>query len=265
MKISLITATWNAEKSLPLMVQSLAEQRIDRSQLEWIVLDGGSSDDTLGVIERSGFKPDCLISEPDEGLYDALNKGVRLATGDVVGFLHADDFLSDSSTLLKVLEAFEMYDVDGVYGDLQYVKKEQDRFATVRHWASGYFDRSQLKWGWMPPHPSLYLKRGVYQAAALDNGDYFDTSYSCSADYDFMMRILKRFAVELCYVPDVLIKMQLGGMSNRSLKHILVKSKEDWRAIRHNRIGHVYTLLGKNLGKVGQLKLFRRLLPNIDN
>ncbi len=98
MKISLITATWNAEESLPLMVQSLAEQRIDRSQLEWIVLDGGSSDDTLGVIERSGFKPDCLISESDEGLYDALNKGVRLATGDVVGFLHADDFLSDSST-----------------------------------------------------------------------------------------------------------------------------------------------------------------------
>ena len=252
MKISLITATWNSAESLPHTIQSIAEQSLDRAQLEWIVVDGGSSDNTLGVIGDSELKPDRLISESDQGIYDALNKGVRLASGDVIGFLHADDFLAGPEVLQQVADAFENNGVDALYGDLQYVRKNDDSFSTVRHWSSGDFNRKKLTWGWMPPHPSLYLRKAIYDQAVMPNGEFFDTSFSCAADYDFMMRILSELSVEPLYIPEVFVKMQVGGVSNRSLKHIARKSQEDWQVIRRNHIGHIHTLVWKNIGKLGQ-------------
>jgi len=256
MKISIITATWNSEASIADTQRSLAEQDYPRDQIEWIVVDGASTDHTLERIKAGDFQPDKLISEPDAGIYDALNKGVAMATGDVIGFLHADDFLASSGVLNRIACAFHNSGAEALYGDLQYVRLlEEGGFNVVRHWDSGVYYPRKLRWGWMPPHPTLYLKREIYERAKLENGEYFDTSYSCAADYDFMMRILLKHEIEPAYLRMVLVKMRVGGVSNRSLKHIIRKSREDWQVIRRNRIGGIHTLAGKNFGKIGQFFL----------
>ena len=256
MKISIITATWNSEASIADTQRSLAEQEFPREQIEWIVVDGASTDRTLERIKAGAFQPDKLISEPDNGIYDALNKGVRMATGDLIGFLHADDFLASPIAINRISCALENSGAEALYGDLQYVRpQEGGGFGVVRHWDSGVYYRRKLKWGWMPPHPTLYLKREVYERAKLENGDYFDTAYCCAADYDFMMRMLLKHEVEPAYLRMVLVKMRAGGVSNRSLKHIIQKSREDWQVIRRNHIGGIHTLIGKNLGKLGQFFL----------
>ncbi|WP_372846865.1 glycosyltransferase family 2 protein [Pontiella sp.] len=253
MKISIITATWNSEAGIADAQRSLAEQDFPRDQIEWVVVDGASTDQTVERIRSGAFQPDTLISEPDNGIYDALNKGVRMATGDVVGFLHADDFLAGPGVLSRVSCALENSGAEAVYGDLDYVRERGDgEFTVVRHWKSGIYYRRKLKWGWMPPHPTLYVKRDVYERVQMPNGDYFDTSYTCAADYDFMLRLLSGLDVEPAYLPAVLVKMRIGGISNRSLKHIVQKSREDWAVIRRNHVGHLHTLAWKNLGKLSQ-------------
>lgn len=253
LKISIITATWRSEESVGETASSLAAQDYPRELIEWIVVDGASPDRTIEVIKQSAFAPDKLLSEPDDGIYDALNKGVRLATGDVVAFLHADDFLAAPDALSRVADAFVSSGATAVYGDLEYVRPRVDGgYSVVRHWKSGVYSRGKLGWGWMPPHPALFVKKEIYDRAERAPGEYFDTSLSCAADYDFMVRILSRLNVEPAYLKMVLVKMRVGGVSNRSLKHIIQKSREDWRVIRSNRIGHVHTLIWKNLSKVGQ-------------
>ena len=253
MKISLITVTYNSEASILDTLRSIAVQDYPRDQIEWIVVDGASTDHTLERIKSGEFQPDKLISESDNGIYDALNKGVNMATGDVVGFLHADDFLASSSVLYRISCTLGNSGAEALYGDLQYVRPLGDGgFDVVRHWDSGVYYPRKLQWGWMPPHPTLYLKRNVYDRVKLGNGEYFDTSYTCAADYDFMMRILSKYEVEPTYLRMVLVKMRVGGVSNRSLKHIVTKSREDWRVIRDNRVGHIHTLAWKNFGKLGQ-------------
>ncbi|MCF7816554.1 MAG: glycosyltransferase [Kiritimatiellales bacterium] len=253
MKISIITATYNSEASILCTLRSIAEQEYPRELIEWIVVDGASTDRTLELVKAADFQPDRLVSEPDKGLYDALNKGVRLATGDLVGFLHADDFFASPGVLNRIACALRNSGAEAVYGDLQYVQDLADGgFGVVRDWKSGIYYRRNLKWGWMPPHPTLYLKREIYERAKLENGEYFDTSFTCAADYDFMLRIFARHEVEPAYLKMVFVKMRLGGISNRSLKHIVQKSREDWRAIRRNHIGHLHTLVWKNVGKLGQ-------------
>ena len=253
MKLSIITATYNSEASIVDTVRSLQQQDFPRDDIEWILVDGASTDDTLKLIQAESFHPDLWVSEPDNGIYDALNKGVKMATGDFVGFLHADDVLASRGILYQIACALNNSGADAVYGDLQYVRPlGNGEFDVVRHWISGIYYRWKLRWGWMPPHPTFYLKREIYEQTKLENGDYFDTTYSCSADYDFMMRILGRYKIEPAYLRMVLVKMRVGGISNRSLKHIFTKSKEDWHAIRRNQVGHIYTLVWKNVRKLGQ-------------
>lgn len=259
MKFSIITATYNSASSIAETQRSLAEQYFPRDQLEWILVDGGSTDGTLERIAEHSFHPDQWVSEPDKGLYDALNKGVRMATGDFVGFLHADDFLAAPGVLHRISCALENSGAEAVYGDLDYVRElDGVEFGVVRHWDSGIYYRRKLQWGWMPPHPTLYLKREIYERTKLPNGDYFDTSFTCAADYDFMMRIFGQYGIEPAYLRTVLVKMRLGGISNRSLKHILAKSREDWYAIRRNHVGHIHTLLWKNIGKLDQFFVKRK-------
>ncbi|MDB4408947.1 glycosyltransferase [Akkermansiaceae bacterium] len=276
MKISIITICFNPGPVVRSAVESVLSQSHDK--VEYIIVDGGSSDGTVEWLEtvKQQSPQIKVVSEPDQGLYDALNKGVRLATGDVTGFVHADDFLAHPDVLKRVAEKFENSGVEAVYGDLQYVAEKSGSLeveksgslkdgngshspsaisypsSVIRHWRSGEYDRKKLKWGWMPPHPTLYLKRDVYERAILDNGEYFDTSFTCAADYDFMMRVLSTLNVKPVYLPEVMVKMRVGGVSNRSLKHILRKSTEDWQAIRRNKIGHIHTLVWKNLSKLGQ-------------
>lgn len=253
MKISIITAAWNSEDSILGTLRSIQEQDYPRDQIEWIVIDGASTDRTIELIKSADFQPDKLMSEPDGGIYDALNKGVQWASGDIVAFLHADDFLASPGVLSRVACAFENSGAEAVYGDLEYVRPRSDGgVAIVRYWQSGIYDRRKLKWGWMAPHPALYLKKEVYDRVLAADGKIFDTTLACAADYDFMLRIFTKHLVEPAYLKMLLVKMHVGGTSNRSLKHIIQKSSEDWQVIRRNRIGHLHTLAWKNLSKLGQ-------------
>ena len=244
MKISVVTAVYNAKNTIVDAIESVLNQSC--SGVETIIIDGGSTDGTKEILEQYRDRLSLFISEPDKGIYDALNKGIKYATGDVVGFLHADDLFEDTSVLSKVAEAFSDPSIDAVYGDLVYVNKaESDR--VIRYWKSGEFSRDKLKHGWMPPHPTFYVRRSVYE---MMGG--FDTSFHIAADYDCMLRFLGRAGVKCAYIPEVMVKMRLGGASNRSLGNIIRKSREDYRALHNNSVGGLWTLLWKNLSKLPQ-------------
>ena len=187
-----------------------------------------------------------LISERDQGIYDALNKGIKHATGDVVGFLHADDVFENSEVLSKVAVAFEDPAIDAVYGDLVYVRHD-DIGQVIRYWRSGLYDDAALSRGWMPPHPTFYVRRSVYERLGG-----FDTRYRIAADYDTVLRFLAIGKIRAAYIPEVLVRMRAGGISNRSLKTIVRKSLEDMDVLRRNKVGGFRTLAWKNLSKLGQ-------------
>jgi glycosyltransferase len=229
MKISVITAVYNREETILSACEAMAAQ--DYVDIEWVVVDGASSDKTLEVLKAAKRQPDVFISEPDKGIYDALNKGLKLATGEVIGLLHSDDFYPDTDVLTAVVKEFENANVDAVYGDLEYVKEEQAD-VVVRHWSSGEYNRDNFKKGWMPPHPSFYMRRKFYEELGG-----FDLQYKIAADYDSMVRYLWKGKLRAVYLPKVLMMMRTGGASNRSLKNIIQKSKEDWRVMQLNGLG----------------------------
>jgi glycosyltransferase len=187
-----------------------------------------------------------LISEPDDGIYAALNKGIRHASGDVIGFLHADDLFEDAGVLARIAAAFEDPDVDAVYGDLVYVRHD-DVGRVVRYWRAGRYDQAALSRGWMPPHPTFYVRRAVYERLGG-----FDERYRIAADYDCVLRFLAGGNIRVAYIPEVLVRMRVGGISNRSLRTILRKSCEDYRVLRRHGVGGLVTLLRKNAGKLHQ-------------
>lgn len=244
MKISVITAVYNNRDTVAQALESALAQ--DHRDVELIVIDGGSTDGTLQVLQRYADRLAKLVSEPDRGIYDALNKGIAQASGEIVGFLHSDDLFADSAVLSRIGTAFADPRVDAVYGDLLYVNKDDPR-RVVRTWRSDEFSPRKLARGWMPPHPTFYVRRTVYQKL----GGY-DTSYRIAADYDCVLRLLGRGQVRSVYIPEVLVKMRVGGASNRSLKNILRKSREDYRALRENGVGGLGALAWKNLSKLPQ-------------
>ncbi|WP_072659259.1 glycosyltransferase family 2 protein [Mariprofundus micogutta] len=244
MKISIITATWNCVDTISDCLDSASSQVW--GNCEHLVIDGKSTDGTLDLLEQWRNRLDYIVSEPDSGIYDALNKGVAQATGDVIGFLHADDLYADNEVLTTITKAFEDPSIDAVYGDLVYVSKnEPDK--VVRYWKSGLYSYNKLKHGWMPPHPTFYVRRSVYEQFGS-----FDTSFQIAADYDCMLRFLGQHKVKCAYIPQVLVKMRLGGESNRSLANIIQKSVEDYNALKRNMVGGVGALLWKNLSKLPQ-------------
>lgn len=243
MKISIVTAVWNRACTIGEAIESV--QRQSYGNIEHVIQDGGSTDGTLQVIERLANNRTRLVSQRDSGIYDAINIGISRATGDVIGLMHSDDMFTTDGVLCDVATAFVDRKVDGVYGDLQYISAtDPDR--VIRYWRSGAYDPSKLKRGWMPPHPTLYLRREVFERWGA-----YDTSFRISADYDAMLRWFAN-DIRLAYVPKVLVKMRLGGESNASIGSILRKSREDYRAIRRNRIGGLRTLALKNLRKIEQ-------------
>ena len=244
MKISVITAVYNNESTIEDALISVLSQTHD--DIEYIVIDGKSTDETLNIIKKYEDKIDTLVSESDSGIYDALNKGIKNATGDVVCFLHSDDIYEDAHVLTKVNTLFEKENVDSVYGDLVYVNKENIN-KVVRYWKSGEYSNSKLKNGWMPPHPTFFVKKEVY-----DKHGGFDTSFRIAADYDTVLRFLGVEKISIAYLPEVLIKMRLGGESNKSLANLKKKTLEDIKALRKNNIGGYLTILMKNISKIPQ-------------
>ncbi|MBC6907537.1 glycosyltransferase [Saccharophagus sp. K07] len=244
MKLSIITATWNSSKTVAATMESLARQTFQN--YESIIVDGLSSDDTLDVVRRSGVRIGKIISERDKGIYDALNKGIAAAQGEYVGFLHSDDILASPSSLEKLVDCIDRKKPDAVYADLQYVDKENTN-KVIRYWKSGSYSRSRLKNGWMPPHPTFYMRRNLYSELGG-----FNLNYKISADYDSLMRYLWVNNVRLEYLPEVLIKMRIGGASNRSLSNIIRKSKEDFAVMKEYSMPVFRAILGKNLSKLPQ-------------
>lgn len=209
-------------------------------------MDAGSNDGTISIIEDLADARTILRSGLDQGIYDALNKGKAAATGEVVGVLHSDDCFAAPSVLETVVQAFQDPSVDAVYGDLYYVGRD-DPHRVIRNWRSGEFSPEALRWGWMPPHPALFLRRRVIEQYGL-----YDLSFRIAADYDAILRYFSQPGFRAVYVPEVFVKMRVGGESNRSLERVFVKSREDYRALRKNRVGGISALVAKNLRKVGQ-------------
>lgn len=244
MKISIITAVLNRKGIVGDALNSL--QRQTYGDFEHIIQDGGSTDGTLDELRLCIDERSSLISENDSGIYDAINKGIARATGDVIGLLHSDDIFGSRYVLAKVRQTFVDEEVDGVYGDLEYVSAA-DPSRVIRYWRAGEYDRRKLKRGWMPPHPTLFLRREVFERWGT-----YDVNYRIAADYDAVLRWLWQGRISLAYVPEVLVKMRLGGESNRSLSRILTKSLEDYQALRSNEVGGLGSLALKNISKLGQ-------------
>lgn len=222
-KVSVITATYNDRENLRRIIRQVVSQSYDN--IEYIIVDGGSTDGTLEVIReaKEQFGDRLLwISEPDKGIYDALNKGIRMATGEILGCCF--DEYSGPDVIAKMVDIMEREGTDGVHGDLYYMDGER----IVRRWHQG---RGRIRFGWMPGHPTLYLRKSVYDTFGL-----YKTDYRISADYEFMIRILKDGKVRLSYLPEVLIYMSHGGTSTNSLGAYLAGMKEGHRALRENGV-----------------------------
>ena len=244
MKISVITAVRNRVATVGEALDSVHSQ--SWPDVEHVVIDGVSTDGTLELLETRRSEIAVLVSERDSGIYDALNKGLNLATGDVIGLMHSDDIYADKHVLADIAAAFDDPEIDAVYGDLNYVA-QNDTSRVIRRWRSGEYSRVRLAEGWMPPHPTLYLRRHV-----IEHWGGFDETFRIAADYDVILRYFARGRIRPAYVPRVLVKMRVGGESNRSLGRVMRKSREDYRALRRNDIGGFGTLVRKNLGKIGQ-------------
>jgi glycosyltransferase involved in cell wall biosynthesis len=248
MKISIITVSYNSSDTIQETIESVLSQQ--DCNIEYIVVDGKSKDGTVDIIKKNEPRFNGRmrwISEPDQGIYDALNKGIRLATGDIIGFLHSDDVFASSSVIKTIQETFEKTNADIAYGDLIYLdNKNQGK--VLRYWKSQPFSLSLLFRGWMPAHPTVFMKKEIYEK----QGGY-DVSFSISADYDFMLRVLKDISLHYVYLPQVITKMSMGGVSNRNLSNIIVKSKEDYRALRKNGFSYAWWILAmKNISKLTQ-------------
>lgn len=242
--ISVVTATWNCEETIRDCLESVSLQ--DYKNVEHVVVDGASVDGTLSILRENKGRIGVLISEPDRGIYDALNKGIFRSTGDVVGFLHADDIYSSPDVLTRVANAFSDPAVCAVYGDLLYVRRD-DINQVVRRWVSSPFTLKRLKWGWMPAHPTLYVRREWYSRIGG-----FDPRYRISADYFSILSLFCLPGFKAVYLPKVFVKMRLGGASNKSIRNIIRKTREDWDALRRSGVGGVGALAWKNLSKIGQ-------------
>ena len=243
MKISIITITFNSAKTIQRALESVQSQTY--ADIEHIIVDGASTDGTKELIETYAKKHQNVRwkSEKDSGIYNALNKGIGMATGDVIGFLHSDDVFFSPDSIGQIAAALEREKVDVVYGDLQYCKGPK----VVRRWKSNDFNPCALKYGWMPPHPTVYVRREVYQQV----GEY-DEWFRISADYDMMLRIFTA-GYKTYYIPQVLVCMEVGGASNKNTQARLSKTQEDRVVLKKNQVGAGYlTVACKQLRKIKQ-------------
>lgn len=244
MKVSIITVAYNSEKTIEDTIKSVLSQ--DYKAIEYIIIDGGSTDGTMEIVNRYAAQIATIVSEADKGIYDGMNKGVELATGNVVGILNSDDFYSNNTVISGIAAQF-IDEIDAVYGDLVYV----DQFQTdkiVRKWISGEYVQGAFLKGWMPPHPTLFVKNEIYKKF----GSY-SLQLSSAADYEFMLRVIHKHKIKLNYLPEIIVQMRAGGVSNASFKNRIKANKEDREAWKMNGLKPgALTFIRKPLSKLKQ-------------
>jgi glycosyltransferase involved in cell wall biosynthesis len=228
MKVSLITVTYNSARFLQNAIQSVYNQ--DYPDIEYIVVDGGSTDGTLSVIEQNASCITKWISEKDNGMYDAINKGMKMATGDVIGILNSDDMLASKDIISKIVNCFKEQKVDSIFGDLLYVEAEQTS-KIHRCWRGMTYNRKSFNLGWMPAHPTFYVRRDIVEQL----GGY-ETHYFSAADFELMTRYLYKHRISSYYLPELIVKMRTGGMSNGSFKKRFRANRRDYLALKRNEI-----------------------------
>ena len=245
MRVTIITATYNSGAHLEDCIQSVMQQ--DHPDIEHIVIDGKSADNTLAIIKQYEANLAGWISEPDNGMYDAINKGMRMATGDVIGILNSDDMFESADVVSEIVKAFETQKVDAVYGDLNFVDKQHTE-KVMRVWKGKPFKRKRFCYGWMPAHPTFYIKKSL-----VDLFGGYETHYFTAADYEFMARYLYFHRCSAYYLPKLFIKMRMGGQSNINLKQRLRANRRDYLAMKKNRIPFSFLVsVMKPLSKVHQ-------------
>lgn len=250
MKISLVTTTYNSVDTIRDTVESVAAQKFD-GEVEYIVIDGGSTDGTLELLSQYEDVVSRLVSEPDNGLYDAMNKGIRLATGDVVGILNSDDFYTSDDVLATVAREFEQKNVDAVYGDIHFVSPDNLN-KCVRYYSSRIFTPRALRFGFMPAHPSFYVRRSCYEKYGG-----FDTTYRIASDYDLMVRLFYKHKITYSYIRKDMVTMRTGGVSTKNIRNRLLITKENVKACRKNGLySNVLLISFKYLFKVFEFRLF---------
>lgn len=249
MKISIITATFNSGRTIRDTIESVLRQTY--TDFEYIIKDGGSKDDTLAIVKEYAPKfGDKIkaISEPDQGIYDAMNKGIQMATGDVIGILNSDDFYTSDDALQVIADTFAKEDIDATYGDIHFVN-DDDLSKCVRYYSSAIFRRSFVRFGLMPAHPSFYCKKAVYE-----NYGSFDTSYKVAADFENLLRIIYVGNIKTKYIPKDFVTMRTGGASTAGLSSRTQIMKDHLRALKANGIySNVFLLSLRYVYKVYEL------------
>lgn len=228
MKISIITVVWNNATTIKDAIDSVLSQTYEN--IEYIIVDGASTDGTIEIVQRYGDNISKFISEPDKGLYDAMNKGIALSTGDVVGILNSDDFYIDGFVIETVVKEFNSKGVDSVYADLVFVKPENLK-KVVRYYDSSHFSPEKFAYGWMPAHPTFFVKRKIYKKYGL-----FKTDYKIAADYELLTRFLAKNKISYSYIKEPIVKMRIGGASTSGIKSNYVLNREIIRACKENDI-----------------------------
>jgi glycosyltransferase len=243
MKISIITVSYNSVYTIEDAINSVISQTYF-PEVEYIIIDGGSTDGTLDILENYKDKFAVYKSEPDDGIYDAMNKGLSFATGDIIGILNSDDLYVNNKALEKVANMFDEHPLlDFLYGDLEYVKKN-DVNQVVRRWISEPYYPDFFNNGNVPPHPTMFLHKRVYLQAGI-----FDTNYKLAADYEYMLRICKKFNFNKLYLPGIMVKMRLGGATNQSVGNIFLGNLEIIKAWKNNSLSLPFQLIPRRLFK----------------
>ena len=244
MKVSIITATYNSAATVRNTLACVRQQI--HPEIEHIIIDGLSTDETLEIVRQFPHVTR-IISEKDGGIYDAMNKGIKIASGEIIGILNSDDVYTDEHVVSTIAAVFADQRIDVCYADLQYVS-QNDSTKIVRTWKSGSFSDNSFYWGWMPPHPTFFVRRTVYEKVGL-----FNTSLKSAADYEIMLRILVKYKMSVHYLPRVIVKMSTGGMSNVSVRNRIHANREDRLAWKLNGLRpYFFTLYLKPLRKVSQ-------------
>ncbi|TCD28977.1 glycosyltransferase [Pedobacter psychrodurus] len=245
MKISLITVVYNAEAFLQECFDSVMAQTYP--DVEYLLIDGGSTDKTLNIIQENRSAIDYFISEKDKGLYDAINKGIQRATGEVIGILNADDLFAHTDVLASVAKTFiDQPKIDGLYGDLNYIHPTTHKI--IRTWKSQQNTYEDLKKGWMPAHPTLYLKRSLFEK----NGDYV-LDLGTAADYELILRYFYTHKIEAVYLPILMVNMRTGGLSNQSFRSRISAFVNDYKALKRNQVPYpLFVVIRKKLRKLSQ-------------